>query len=364
MAGAAGKHLNTDPENSINNIKVFYWNGGGSMAARLRVNPLLNEVLNSKLDIFAYAECLVYKSIASPLPHYSIILHKAKKMTKRRGIAIFVKNEHTHNLSTDFASAKYDILWLRYEYKSAKTNSREVLILCFFYAPGENQSDDIRSGFYNDLSLGMRRYPKGTKIFMMGDSNARLAVFSQDRAINCKYISNKNKSLFLGFLKFSGLIYLNRCFTLGVPTYEIAGKKRSIIDISLTNHVSSIKSFSILPHILGVNPQTSHKIIKLEIICDAKRKIPSDKYMSIRKLKFCSYEALTKIKEIVSERISNLIFLRPASDRIYRYNIFVRIYSNVKKSILGFKKPGIYKLKPRSPMIKELQNEISSVSVF
>ena len=106
MAEAAGKHLNADTENRINNIKVFYWNGGGSMAARLRVNPLLNEVLNSKPDIFAYAECLVYKSIASPLPHYSLILHKAQKKTKRRGIAIFVKNEYTHNVTTDLPVPK------------------------------------------------------------------------------------------------------------------------------------------------------------------------------------------------------------------------------------------------------------------
>ena len=334
------------------------------MTARLRVNPLLNEVLNSNPDIFAYAECLVYKTIVSPLPKYSLILHKAKQKTNRRGIAIFIKNDHMNNISQDFVSSKYDIIWLRYEYNSAKTNSRDIIILCFFYAPGENQSEDIRSKFYNDLSIGMSRYPNDTKIFMMGDCNARLGVYSQDRAINGKYVTNKNNSLLLGFLKFSGLIYVNRIFTLGVPTYQLAGKKQSIIDISLTNHISSVKSFSILPHILGVNPQTSHKIINLEIYCHAKQKIPGDHFKSTRKLNFCSYKALTKIKEIVSARISNLHFLRPMSDRIYQYKIFVRIYNNVKKSILGFKKTDIYNPKSVSPTIKKLPNEISSVSAF
>ena len=71
---------------------------------------------------------------------------------------------------------------------------------------------------------------------------------------------------------------------------------------------------------------------------------------------------MTKIKEKVSKRISRLISLRPACDKIYKYQILVRVYNNVKKSILGFRKRSVFSRKP-SPMIKKLQNEIDIVTV-
>jgi len=156
------------------NFVLLFWNGGGSMAARMRVNPEIQNAISFKPDIFAYAECLVYKSSRVTLPHYSLIIHKAKQYSSRRGLAIFFRNEHTHNLSQDFSSRKYDIIWLRYEYLSKASKSRKFKIFCFFYSPGENHTEQIRSGFYEELAQGWGRYPKGTEIFMLGDSNARL----------------------------------------------------------------------------------------------------------------------------------------------------------------------------------------------
>ena len=74
-------------------------------------------------------------------------------------------------------------------------------------------------------------------------------------------------------------------------------KKKSIIDVCLTSHISSVKSFNVLPLILGVNPQTCHKIIKVvisdidvpEIQCELK---------STQKLNFCSYETSVKEKGV------------------------------------------------------------------
>lgn len=40
----------------------------------------------------------------------------------------------------------------------------------------------------------------------------------------------------------------------GKPTYEIKGRKRSIIDVGLTNHPQLVQYFEVLPNIIGVNP--------------------------------------------------------------------------------------------------------------
>ena len=78
-----------------------------------------------------------------------------------------------------------------------------------------------RIGFYDELREGYKKYSDDCKVFFLGDSNARLGTYSQDKGINGKYISNNNKSLFLGFLEYTGLIYLNTIYAKGKPTYEI-----------------------------------------------------------------------------------------------------------------------------------------------
>ena len=167
----------------------------------------------------------------------------------RRGIALFIRKHLTHRIFKEFASATYDIVWIRYEHKLATNMPQETKIICFFYAPGENHPENIRSGFYDELTAGCAKFPENTKIYMVGDSNARLGAYFRDVAINGKYISNKNRSLILGFLDYTGMCYINNIFEPGVPTYEIAGKKRSFIDVCLSNDISTIRSFKILPNV-------------------------------------------------------------------------------------------------------------------
>ena len=143
---------------------------------------------------------------------------------------------------------------------------------------------------------------------MIGDSNARLGKYSQDRDIHGNLISNKNKPLFLGFLSYSQMTYMNGLFARGIPTYEIFGQRRSIIDVCLTNTVWSVVNFAVLPNVLGANPQTSHRVLQLvvsETVKTSKIEIPK-----VRKFRYCSYDALCKIQFEVAERISQLIILR------------------------------------------------------
>ena len=93
-----------------------------------------------------------------------------------------------------------------------------------------------------------------------------MGSFSEDRNIHSQYVPNINKTSSLGFLHHSGLIYLNGVYAKGHPTYEIANRKRSIIDVGLTNHILSVRNFEVLPDVLGVNPHTCHKILKLTLI--------------------------------------------------------------------------------------------------
>ena len=129
-------------------------------------------------------------------------------------------------------SKEYDIAWVKLE------NMEQTIVFCFFYAPGENKSASERSRFYDELREGYKKYSKKFNIFLLGDSNARLGSFSQDKSIKGQYVSNNNKANFLGFLDYTGLIYLNAIYAKGQPTYEIINRKKSIIDVALTNNIS------------------------------------------------------------------------------------------------------------------------------
>ena len=140
-------------------------------------------------------------------------------------------------------SKKYDILWIKME------NVHDKCVYCFFYAPGENRQQLEREGFYDELREGYKHFSKKFRVFFLGDSNARLGSYSQDKSIHGQYVSNINKTNFLGFLDYSGLVYLNGIYARGHPTYEIANQKRSIIDVGLTNHISSVRNFKVLPRV-------------------------------------------------------------------------------------------------------------------
>ena len=102
-------------------------------------------------------------------------------------------------------------------------------------------------------------------IFLLGDCNARLGPLLEDKDINGQYVSGKNKPYLLGFLDYTGMHLLNKIYSPGQPTYEILGRKRSIIDLAMATSLNLVLNFRVLPHILGVNMQTCHKIIQLEL---------------------------------------------------------------------------------------------------
>ena len=119
-------------------------------------------------------------------------------------------------------STKYDIFWVKME------NTTDRMVFCFFYAPGENRQQIDRVGFYDELRENYNNYSKKFKVFFLGDTNARLGSYSQDKNIHGDYVSNIDKTNFLGFLEYTGLIYLNGIYAQGQTTYEIPNRKRSI----------------------------------------------------------------------------------------------------------------------------------------
>ena len=104
----------------------------------------------------------------------------------------------------------------------------------FFYAPGDHHEEILRENFYNTLCSSYGKFATVGKVFLLGDANARLGEFTNDKSIHQIPIKNKNCNLFNAFLEHSGLILLNRINALGKPTYEIL-KEMSIIDYGLTN---------------------------------------------------------------------------------------------------------------------------------
>ena len=117
-----------------------------------------------------------------------------------------------------------------------------------------------------------------------------------------------------------------------------------------------------LPNVLGVSPKTCHKIIRLEI----KNQIPwrdaCDNIEPNKKISYCSYDALVKVKEYVSARISELLFLKPGREDVFQYKNYVRIYHNAKKKFLCTKRK-VYRT-TLSPEIRRLQSEITFVNAI
>ena len=305
------------------------------MSSRLRTNPELKFLLSSNPDVFVYAESLLYSKskycFQQGLTGYESFHLTASSNSSRRGLSVFYLRKHRFIISKDHASNKYDIIWAKLE------NTQAKVILCFFYAPGDNKTMIDRIGFYDELREGYKKYSDDYKVFFLGDSNARLGTYSQDKGINGKYISNNNKSLFLGFLEYTGLIYLNTIYAKGKPTYEISNRKRSIIDVGLTNHILSVKEFDVLPNILGVNPQTCHKVLKLTVDFEHTNR-DSTKIHYSGKFRYCCETSLFEIRDWVSDRVGELVNLRPDDASIYQYTVLKRMYEFAKTKFLGFVK--------------------------
>ena len=171
---------------------------------------------------------------------------------------------------------------------------------------------------------------------MLGDSNARLGSILDDRDINGVFVSNKNKPLLLGFLDYTGLQVLNKMFTKGTPTFEIVKRKRSIIDICLTNSISEVKNFKVLPHILGVNGQTCHKIIRLDLSLSNKKEsliaIPK-----IKRFRHCCFTKLENVRDYVYSKLEEIRSIKEQCGLQFlpNYNVFKKLYAKAKEKILG-----------------------------
>ena len=142
---------------------------------------------------------------------------------------------------------------------------REYIFLFFFYTPGDHHELSIRKLFYDFLTKTYTKFASLGKVYFMGDTNARVGSFLNDKDINGNFVSNRNCNLLMAFLEYSGLSVMNKRYQLGIPTYEIPRKKRSIIDMGFTNSISSVFDFKVLPQFLGVSSQTCHKVLSLTV---------------------------------------------------------------------------------------------------
>ena len=144
----------------------------------------------------------------------------------------------------------------------------------------------------------------------------------------------------MGFLEYSGVSLVNKQFSPGVPTYEIAGKKRSLIDVCLTNAIHHIRSFVVLPIILGVSPQTCHKAIKM-VITNSLRVNPEPIANRVSAYRFCTFENLEKVRGLVATDIDDLIHIRKGYKSpvpFFNYKVLVKLYAKAKAKLLGFVK--------------------------
>ena len=142
----------------------------------------------------------------------------------------------------------------------------------------------------------------------------------------------------------------------GKPTYEILGKKRSIIDVALTNNISQIKDFEVKQDILEVNAQTAHKAIQLSI----KSNIIEEKCekMKQKRLRHCSREALIRVRGEVERKLKMLRLIRGKRlSNIYNYRVLKRIYKNAKVKNIGYRKQG-RNVTPSSMPIKTTQAKL------
>ena len=159
-----------------------------------------------------------------------------------------------------------------------------VQVLITLFLLGVNFTATSIDNFLNFLHL--------VKFFLVGDTNARLGTVLNARNLHGQLISNRNKPLFLEFLQYSGLTILNAIYSKGGDTYEILNKKRSIIDLSLTNSPHSVHNFEIEPTPFGVNSQTCHKALKTTIVLKPFEKVSISaprrtKYGKITRKKHC-----------------------------------------------------------------------------
>ena len=204
---------------------------------------------------------------------------------------------------------------------------QKPIYFCFFYSPGSHHPLHIRTKFYDIFSSQYTRFANLGKVYLVGDTNARLGRLLNDRNLHGALTTNSNKPLFLQFLEYSGLAILNSKYCRGVPTYEIVGKKRSIIDICLTNSPDTVSNFEISPKPFGVNSQTCHRALTTTIrICPQKEAVVIAKKRT--KISLETYDEQNKLAQTVSYRIST-----SKSKASPDYFVLTKIFTRIKHAI-------------------------------
>ena len=157
-------------------------------------------------------------------------------------------------------------------------------------------------------------------------------------------------------IQYTGLEYLNRIYEKGTPTYEIWGRKRSIIDVAMTNNLSQVKNFNVCPQILGTNAHTCHKIIELTL----KRKLDQEVKATekVQRFRYCSDESLMRVRNEVARKCKILRLLRgPRNPSIYNYSVLRKLYHNAKVKCIGFSKRR-HKKAPVPISVKTMQAQV------
>ena len=350
-----GKPLTPSSTNKTTFFKLCWWNGGGKAKLRISSNPQLRKFLEKKPDIFAYGESETSSSHGLSINGYACYLHKSKLSVSdnfRRGMAIFYLTKYRYLLVKVYSSKIYDIIWFRLN------TLYEPLFFCFFYSPGAHHPLPIRTKFYDTFSYQFSRFSPLGKVYLMGDTNARLGHLLNDTNLHGELITNSNQPLFLEFLKYSGLVILNSKFCMGVPTYDIVNKKRSIIDLGLTNSIDTVQNFEIEATPFGVNSQTCHRALTTTIITSPPEKVSITAPRRIKPFKMTSDD-----RKDLTLSVCNQIFVNDNNDSP-DYFLLSKIFSQAKK-MLWKKHCRILKSKVLSPAMQTLQQRfIEAIAIM
>ena len=192
----------------------------------------------------------------------------------------------------------------------------------------------------------------------------------QDRNIHGKYISSKNKPLFLGFIEYSGMHLLNKTHAPGKPTYEILKKRKSIIDFALASSLKPVYDFRVLPDILGTSIQICHKIFLLTLKPFSKevaqQASKQDNHNVRQMFKFCSHDRLLEVRQRVLSKLRSINEIRLLVGRQMHptYTVFLKLYFTAKVKHIGYR--GKHKVSSHlSQNLEDLQNRIlASSNVF
>ena len=154
---------------------------------RLKTNPELEKLLLKKPDVFVYGEAETSSPLNLSIDGYVCYLHKSKLEVRdnyRRGLAIFYRTKYRFLYTVVYSSKKYDIVWMR-----VKTNKNPVFC-CFFYAPGSHHPLEVRTKYYDEFSATFSEFAPFGKVYLMGDTNARLGSLVDDRNVHGQLTSN------------------------------------------------------------------------------------------------------------------------------------------------------------------------------